>query len=160
MKTITTHQELGYEIYNFCKTDSEKLLNALRRKVKRSGLKNINEEEILIAFMWAIFDLLNSNPAYEKTTHFIFGAYIEDKNLNENEAEKEMNKLEQRFDEYKNIFRKEGETNYNYFPVATKMSQHITGKMTNLSFATALSTYLSKTVTMWAKLLKEIKVTD
>jgi len=161
-----THQQLGYEIYNSCKPKLEKLLVAYNQGDKH--LKNykvyqredIDDQEVIIAFMWAIFDLLNMNPKYEKTTRFIFGAYVSDQEFSKNEADEEMRRLEKKFIEYKDLFRKEGKTDYNYLPVAMKMTEYITGGMVNLYFSTALVVSLQEFALMWGKLLKDTVIID
>ena len=161
-----THQQLGYEIYNSCKSKPEKLLAAYNQGEKQ--LKNykvyrredIDDQEVITAFMWAIFDLLNMNPKYERTTHFIFGVYVSDQEFSKNEADQAMRRLEQKFNEYKNLFRKDGKTDYNYLSVAMKMAEYITGDMANFIFATALAIDLQEFSLMWGKILKDTTIID
>ncbi len=136
---------------------TEELKRKYPKLVKEKA--NVNFREILVGYMWAIFDLLNTNSKYEKATHFLFGGYVRFLDLDKKDADEEMQFLEKRFDEYKDLFRKDGKIDYSYFTVALVMSEKIAHEEAVL-FVVHLAISIQEFILMWDKLLNKIEIID
>jgi len=166
MERVSSSQ-LGLNIFDSCLRFAELLciqgnVSSLIFKGKdgknqRSVKESTKFREMLLVYMWAVFDLLNANPKYEKTTHSLFGGYVNFLGLMGKEAKEEMQFLEKRFHEYKNLFRKDENMDPTYLVVALVMSENITGAMNPL-FASQLVTGIQEFVIMWNKQLDRIEI--
>ncbi len=159
----TTSIQLGYQIYNSCLEHVEdfRITHEQSRKEHPGLVKqasDFNHDELLIAFIWAIFDLLNyRNYNFEKVIEYLFDSYIISHGLNTEEAAEKMRFLEKRFNEYKKLFDDVIKADYNYMPLASEMAKNITGEY-DLIFGTLIAISIQDFTIMWGKLLKETEI--
>ena len=110
---MINHKELGKEIFEACKRVSLSFIEDLNKpKIKDfSGITpdDIDSKEVMISFMWLVFDLINrlENPErFKDVVNSMHAAFLTYHNINKNMADNEMQLLSLRYEEYREPFNK------------------------------------------------------
>lgn len=160
-------KELGKNLFNFALLSKNKFLesfekqNTLNMEVKVKE-EEINQEELLIAYLWLVFHFLNmaGQNKYEKTTHFLHSTYADYLNLSESVTEEAMNHLLKRYNEYKKDFQQDNSIG-NFQRIGVSISTNILGKPTiDFVFHTNLGLRSQQLFITLGELLKEFELID
>jgi len=124
-----TSQELGDYLFGMCVRWVGSFLDIWEESIKKRGLgsasrDSINKVELLIAFMWSCFDLLQEEKYLDSLTrmHGRFRQHMNELNLDPNEM---WRLLQVRYDEYLQSHRAEGKVDFTYKRAAWKISENI-----------------------------------
>lgn len=159
-------KELGNSLFDFAVQSKNKFLenfekqNTLNMDVKVKK-EEINQDELLIAYLWLVFHFLNvAGQKYEKSTYFFHSVYADYLNLSESMTEQAMSHLSKRYNEYKDDFQHENSVG-NFQKIGKTISNNILGKPSiDFVFQTNLGLNLQQSAIAMGKLLKEFELTD
>jgi hypothetical protein len=123
-----TSQELGEQLFNLClrhvKSFLENLEQDSMQKVSKVKREQINQTELLLAFMWSYFDLMQVEK-YEKTfarMHTCFIKFMTKLGHKENEI---WHTLKTRYDEYHKSHTSKDKIDFTYRNVAHEICKNI-----------------------------------
>lgn len=174
-------EELGESLFDFAIMSCQSFLRSFDKgKVdfemfyKSLNKEDINPSELLIAYLWFIFNFLNVMGAnYQNTARYMHNAYVSFLNLKKPETDSRMEHLFSRYEEYKkgfydNLwegfddtkisqkFKNDVKIGPNFKKVSNLIANNVLGKInTNVFFALSLAIHLKETLTALNDLLKE-----
>lgn len=161
-----TSQELGEYLFNLCHRHTMAFLDSLndplQQKMVKVDREEINQHELLIAFMWSYFDLLQVEK-YEKaitTMHTCFMKNVIKCGLPEDEI---WHLLQMRYDEYRQSHRSQGAIDFTYQKVAHEICKNILNRdmpNTNLLLLTNVTIVLQQNILNIGKAIKSIPLKD
>ena len=127
--------------------------------------KDINGQELLIAHMWAVVDLLQADirkdKKYYNAVGFMHNTYIDLLKIPQEDAGEEIKYLAAKYEEYRGIFRNQSEPDYR--TVALCIAQNISKESNitaNLFLHTQITLSLQNLIIHLGKSLEKIKVVD
>lgn len=164
-KTMTS-QEFGDFLFTLSVDGASSFMTSLDLPELRakSELKNkkeeINQIELLIAFMWLLFDRMQ-NPKYAKgftRFHSRFMTLINEAGLDESET---WQLLQERYEEYRQAHRTQGEVDNTYGKVAHEIQDNILGlnaPSVNIVFWLFLTNSIQEHLIASGNLIKQIQI--
>ena len=166
-------EELGKSLFDFaimsCKSflkNFEKTKNKNQQLISR---ENINQEELLIAYLWLIFHFLNvAGVEYEYAARSMHDTYISLLKLSQKEIDSKMKHLSDRYEAYKESFSNNAEGGFknvkrdaNFEKVSYLIADNVLEKINiNVFFALSLGVHMRETAIAFGNYLKEIDLKD
>jgi hypothetical protein len=157
-----TPQELGDSLFSLCLRHVASFLDDLEhgalKKMEHIRRDEIDQIELLIAFMWSYFDLLQNEKYLDALTrmHGRFRQHMNNLNL---DADKMWRLLQARYDEYRQRHRSEGTIDFTYKKAAWEMAKNIhDGPSVLLEFQLAVS--LQNNILHIGKAIKEMSLSN
>lgn len=122
-----TSQELGDYLFGLCLRQVASFVDTWEHsfhKIAKHSRDDIAQVELLIAFMWSYFDLLQDKKYLDALTrmHERFRQHMNELNLDANEI---WYLLQARYDEYRRSHRAEGVIDYTYKRVAWEIGKNV-----------------------------------
>lgn len=161
-----TLQELGDYLFNLCVRQVSSFLDGLDHSQKINKVRvyreDINQVELLIAFMWLYFDLLQVEK-YDKALtrmHSCFMNHMINCGLKE---DKIWHLLQTRYDEYRQRHRSQGAIDFTYKKVASEICKNILNldiPNTNLMLELQITITLQQNVLNIGKAIKSMPIKD
>jgi hypothetical protein len=163
-----TSQEFGDFLFGLCIDGISSFMLSLdspelRVRVEFTDKKmEINQIELLIAFMWLFFDRMQ-NPKYAKgftRFHSRFMAHIDEAGLEESET---WQLLQRRYDEYRRVHRSQGAVDNTYGKIAHEIQSNILGldvPSVGVVFWHFLTASIQEHMIASGNLIKQIQIQD
>ncbi len=156
-------EELGDSLFGLCVRQVVSFLDNWEQSLKERhnpplGRNEIDQIELLIAFMWSYFDLLQNEKYLDALTrmHGRFRKHMNNLNL---DADKMWRLLQARYDEYRQRHRSEGTIDFTYKRVAREIAKNIhDGPSVWLEFAITIS--LQKQVQHIGEAIKNMSLSN
>lgn len=161
-----TSRELGQLLFDYCLKNTDSFLQSLKQhKDKYPGFlkstdEDIDETELLIAIMWSVVDLMQEQR-FQDALSVMHGAYMRELELSKKQADKEIEYLSKRYEEYRKIFRNQKEPNYSV--VAHEIAKNISKSGiagANPLFQTMIVIHLQEYIIQLGKMLTEMQIVD
>lgn len=162
-------KELGRILFVRCVSMTESFIKGManyQQLCKNAATdEDINGQELLIAHMWVVVDLLQTDIRKDKKYYdavgFMHNTYIDLLNIPQKEADEEIKYLAARYEEYRGIFRNQPEPDYR--KVALCIAQNISKKpniVANAFLHTQITLSLQNLIIHSGKSLEKIKLVD
>lgn len=124
-----TSQELGEYLFNLCLRHVSSFLDSLARPVQQKMVKidreKINQVELLIAFMWLYYDLLQGEK-YDKALTQMHTCFMNDMIIVNGLPKDEIwHLLQMRYDEYRQSHRSRDGIDFTYQKAASEICKNI-----------------------------------
>lgn len=139
-----TSQELGDYLFGLCLRQVESFLDLWEHTVQEKTIvssvsrDDIDQVELLIAFMWSYFDLLQNEKYLDAFTrmHGRFRQHMTELNI---DADEMWHLLQARYDEYRQSHRSKGTIDFTYQRVSWEIAKNIHGPNLWLEFQVGVS---------------------
>ncbi len=157
-----TSQELGEYLFNMCHRQTMSFLDSLNdpdsKKMVKVDREQINQRELVIAFMWLYYDLLQGEK-YDKALTKMHTCFMNNMIKLELPEEETWNLLQMRYDEYRQSHRSQGGIDYTYKKAAFNICKNILGRDmpdANLFLWTKVAIVLQQNIVNTGKAIKSI----
>jgi hypothetical protein len=160
-------QELGEQLFNLCHKHTMSFLDSLNDPLQQKTVKvnreEINQVELLIAFMWLYYDLLQGGK-YEKALTQMHTCFMNDMIIKCELPEDEIwHLLQMRYDEYRQFHRSQDAIDFTYQKAAQKICKNILGldrQNANLDLWVLVAINLQQCILKYGKAIKSIPLKD
>ncbi|MDD2354327.1 MAG: hypothetical protein PHX76_03055 [Patescibacteria group bacterium] len=172
-KEKVNSEELGKSLFDFaimsCQTFLKSLDKAENKDQQSLNKEDINQGELLIAYLWLVFHFLNvAGTNYEDTAKHMHNTYVSFLKLPQQEIDLAMKHLADRYEEYKENFSnnadggfKNVKENSNFEKISYLIANNILGKINiNVFFSFSLGVHMQQTAIALGNLLKEIDLKE
>lgn len=159
-----TSQELGEYLFDVCHRQTISFLNSLNASFQQKMIKidreEINQLELLIAFMWLYYDLLQGEK-YDKALTQMHTCFMNNM-INLGLSEETWNLLQMRYDEYRQSHRDKDTIDFTYRKVAYEICKNILDldTCTNIDLWTKVTIVLQQNILNIGKATKSIPLKD
>lgn len=167
-KSSATADEIGQVLFDLCLRNTKHFISSLddasTKKMVNIDKENINQIELLIAYMWAFFDHLDMLHLknYDKVLTKMHSCFI-NQMINYGLSEKELWQLvKMRYDEYRKIHRSQKGTSISHEKVAYNICNNILRKEVNTEFifCSLISIDFNSKIFTMSDTFKNISITD
>jgi len=160
-----TSQELGDYLFGLCLRQVASFLDIWEHSFQEKtnlSKDDIDQVELLIAFMWSYFDLLQNKEYLDAFTmmHGRFRRHMNDLNI---DADEMWRVLQARYDEYRQKHRSQGAIDFTYKKVASEICKNILNldiPNTNLMLELQITITLQQNVLNIGKAIKSMPIKD
>lgn len=172
-KEKVNSEVLGKSLFDFaimsCQTFLKSLNKTENKEQQSLSKEDINQEELLIAYLWLVFHFLNVAGAnYEDTARNMHNTYVSFLKLPQKETDLAMKHLFDRYEEYRENFSnnadggfKNVKENSNFEKISYLIANNILGKINiNVFFSFSLGVHMQQTAIVLGNLLKEIDLKE
>jgi hypothetical protein len=168
LKEVMTSQEFGDFLFTLSANGASSFMTSLGspefpEKLELSNKKEeIDQVELLIAYMWLFFDWMQQPKYAEAFTrlHSRFMALVREAGQDEKET---WALLQRRYDEYRRAHRTQGEVDNTYGKVAHEIQDNILGlnvPSVNIVFWVSLTVSIQEHLIASGNLIKQIQIHD
>jgi hypothetical protein len=162
-KELVTSKDLGINLFDFVMLSSQRFLKGgfVSNMLKGVNVShdNLYDIEIVIAYMWLVFHLLNmKGKKYEYVAAEMHTKFLDVFKIPESERPQTMDLLGKRYEEYKEVFQKR---KLNFEEVALSISIHCLKDIKQAAFFHfELSVNLTNSFKALLKILNNIEIKD
>lgn len=159
-------QQLGDYLFEMCARQTLSFLDSLDKfpqKILKVSKEDINQTEVIIAFMWLFYDLLQQDDKYHKALTQMHSRFMNHMAKYDLSTEDTRDILLMRYDEYRECHRHKGTIDFTYKLVGAKICKNILDlntPNTNLYLEGAVIIALQESILNIGKHIKSISIKD